>query len=211
MIPLKTRLKIRSVNNLTDGRYFAAMGAEWMGFGFDSNNPRNIDVAQAKEISEWLAGPRFVGEFDEMDVTQINSVLTELNFTTIETSIDLDLNQLDKKVESIIHRIPIHSNSKAIDLENFVEERSRWTSQFLLDFHFDWEMIKKHSSIHPTFLKEFCEEYPCFIRLNFAKNNLIEIIEEVIPFGIEISGGNEIQTGMQSFEEVGELLELLEA
>jgi len=209
---LKTRLKISSVNNLTEARYFSAMGVEWMGFDFNPESPRYVDVETAKEISGWLAGPRFLGEFGSHPVELVNEVSRHLGFEIVQTDIDLDLNHLDPKISSLIHKVPISANVQETALEHFLEERTRWTSQFLLDFSssVQWQTVKENKVLSVAFLKDLLEEYDVLIKFDFTKENVLEIVETLQPLGIDLSGSNELQTGMQAFDEVGEMLELLE-
>ena len=210
---LKTRLKVSSINNLTEARYFAAMGAEWIGFNFDSTSIRYMESGAAKEISGWLAGPRFLGEFGKQDAAYINKINKDLGFEIVQTDVDLVLDVLDNKISSVMHRLAITPDTQILTLEHFLEERTRWTSQFLLDFtqhNFSWEMLKKGKEISPSVLKELCEAYDILVKFDFSKDNILEIIETLKPLGIDISGSDELQTGMQAFDDVGDMIELLE-
>lgn len=209
---LQTRLKISSVNNLTEARYFSAMGVEWIGFDFNPESSRYVDVETAKEISGWLAGPRFLGEFGNHPVELVNEVSTTLGFEIVQTDMDLDLDHLDPKISSLIHRVKISPDVQKTALEHFLEERNRWTSQFLLDFTSNvyWKDVEESKVLSKDFLKDLCDEYDVLLKFDFTKENVLAIVETLQPLGIDLSGGNELQTGMQAFDEVGEILELLE-
>ena len=60
---LKIKVKASSVTNLTDARYFAAWGVDWIGFDFEEGSDRHLPVVNMRAIREWLDGVRFVGEF----------------------------------------------------------------------------------------------------------------------------------------------------
>jgi phosphoribosylanthranilate isomerase len=62
-LKLKMQLKISSITNLTDARFFSAIGANYLGFCFDVLNENNISIAKAKEIINWLHEPVIIGEF----------------------------------------------------------------------------------------------------------------------------------------------------
>ena len=53
---LKTKVKVSSIENLSDARYCAGMGVEWLGF------PLAMPVEKLEEIRNWLAGVQIVGE-----------------------------------------------------------------------------------------------------------------------------------------------------
>ncbi len=44
------QLKISSITNLTDARFFSAIGAHYLGFCLDVLNEYNISIPKAKEI-----------------------------------------------------------------------------------------------------------------------------------------------------------------
>ncbi len=71
---LRTRVYAGPIANLTDGRYFASYGVQWLGFQLDPLAPDAIEPDKAAEIKNWLYGVRFVAEFaghiDADDVAQ---------------------------------------------------------------------------------------------------------------------------------------------
>ncbi len=207
---LKTRLKISSVNSLTDGRYFAAVGAEWIGFDFKENADRYISSESAIEIMNWLAGPRFVGQYDDADEIFINESIEAINIDTIQTSSDLDLTKLSNKVQSIIKTIDVDKESSFDAILKIYEDEKQWTSQFLLNISISWMDIQSGGEWTVENLKTLCETHPTFLKLDFSEENLLNILEDIQPFGIDLIGGNEIKTGVQVFDDVQALIELLE-
>jgi phosphoribosylanthranilate isomerase len=49
------------ITNLTDARYFAAMGVQYIGFELADGHPDQVDLAFVKTITEWLEGPAIIG------------------------------------------------------------------------------------------------------------------------------------------------------
>lgn len=203
---LKTKLKVGSVKSLTDGRYFAAMGAEWMGFSFIEENARFIEHNEAKEIMDWLSGPRFIGEFGYSDIDKINNVSEQIGLKSIQITHSLDLSKLSSQIESLIQRIEVTADNFD-SLALIMDEQRNWTSQFVLDFSaYSTEKLLTQQEL----IADLCADYPVFLKMQFSPQNILEILENTKPFGIEILGGEELSTGLQSFEEVDEILELLE-
>ncbi|MEM6735034.1 MAG: hypothetical protein AAGC64_04975 [Bacteroidota bacterium] len=60
---LKTFVKISNVNNLSDARYCAGMMVDIIGFDIDPTSANRISPEDFKEITEWVAGVKFAGEF----------------------------------------------------------------------------------------------------------------------------------------------------
>lgn len=57
---LKLKIKVGNITNLSDARYSAGMGVDWLGFRMD-----NIDPQTFREITGWVTGPRFVIEIHQ--------------------------------------------------------------------------------------------------------------------------------------------------
>ncbi len=61
---LRTFVKIGSVNNLSDARYCAGMAVDLIGFNIDPETEGSVTPSFFREITEWIAGVGFVGEFE---------------------------------------------------------------------------------------------------------------------------------------------------
>jgi phosphoribosylanthranilate isomerase len=61
MYPAK--IKLSNITNLSDARYAAAVGIDYIGFCFDTNDANYIPPVKAKEIFEWTSGTIVVAEF----------------------------------------------------------------------------------------------------------------------------------------------------
>ena len=70
---LKIKVKASSIANLTDARYFAARGVEWLGFPLGGGGD-GLDLATVKAMSEWVDGVVFVGEFNLSTADEIRRV-----------------------------------------------------------------------------------------------------------------------------------------
>ncbi len=59
-----------AINNLTDARYFAAAGCDWIGFDMSAESPLTVDHIAA--FAEWVEGPKMF-----LDVTGRDVYFTE--------------------------------------------------------------------------------------------------------------------------------------
>mgnify|MGYP001549172775 CR=1 FL=1 len=59
----KTKVKVNKIEHLTDARYFAAAGVDYMGFQLDGPGMNNEEeIRKIAAIKEWVSGPQiFVG------------------------------------------------------------------------------------------------------------------------------------------------------
>ena len=54
------------------------------------------------------------------------------------------------------------------------------------------------------------QKYKVIINTRITKETVISIIDRTRSFGLNLPAGDEIKTGVQAFEEIADLLELLE-
>lgn len=60
----KTKVKVNRIQHLTDARYFAAMGVDYMGFALDSTDKEAflLELQKIRAIQEWISGPELFVE-----------------------------------------------------------------------------------------------------------------------------------------------------
>ncbi len=76
-MPHLVPLLIRGINNLSDARYCAGMGADKLTFVLDPSLPDNLDTRTVKELAGWIAGVELLGEFDRLSAHEINAIAAE--------------------------------------------------------------------------------------------------------------------------------------
>ncbi|NQZ77176.1 MAG: hypothetical protein HRT61_13915 [Ekhidna sp.] len=91
---LKTFVKISNVNNLSDARYCAGMMVDVIGFNVDPSTDSFVSEGDFEEITDWVAGIKYAGEFHNATLEQIKSSVKLYNLDYVE------LNNLDL-VESV--------------------------------------------------------------------------------------------------------------
>lgn len=76
-MPHLVPLLIRGINNLSDARYCAGMGADKLTFILDPALPGHLDTKAVKELAGWIAGVELIGEFDQLSSFEINAIAAE--------------------------------------------------------------------------------------------------------------------------------------
>ena len=76
-VPHLVPLLIRGINNLSDARYCAGMGADKLTFVLDPALPNHLDAKTVKELAGWIAGVELIGEFDQLSAPAINALAAE--------------------------------------------------------------------------------------------------------------------------------------
>lgn len=213
---LRTKVKASSVTNLTDARYFAAWGAEWLGFDLRQGSDTSVQPQLVHAIKGWVDGVEILGEFDLETASEIltTAELLELNkvqlgmFSELETAIEVQ-----SKVP-IIKEIVLEKNSTFHALEDLLENFAPYTLAFLIDFeknNITWDQVKSGQPFNSIQLKTICEQYQVLLSMPFSSPNILEeVLSDIQPFGINLKGGEEEKVGYKSFDELDELFEALE-
>lgn len=183
-------LKISSITNLTDARYFSAIGANYLGFNFDALNENNISIQKAAEISSWLHQPAIVGEFG------IHQTKEEIEFIAQQ----LQLNEI---------QIPFqHSQKNELQFEKFllVDDWSTVDSPQSTDI---FVITIKEEEINNIELKNFISLHKTFIETEFTAQNILSLLEKLNPYGIQITCKKEEKAGSGNIEEYAKVLDLI--
>ena len=83
LVPHLVPLLIRGINNLSDARYCAGMGADKLTFVLDPTLPNHLDAKAMKELSGWVAGVELIGEFDRLSAPEINALAAECGLDAV--------------------------------------------------------------------------------------------------------------------------------
>ena len=203
---LKTQIKASRVTNLTDARYFAAWGVDWLGFDLEPGSMYHIEPVQVEGIKAWVEGPRIVGEFDMPDTSEVLSRAEMLNLDAIQIGPFFPLSDLEKLSSlEVIQKIVVETDSQIDDLSQLLKERAGQVKHFLLDFsgnNITWALLKAGQyAFQITHLKSWCESHSIFLDIAFSANELDELLALGIR-GLSLSGGEEEKVGVKSFDEL---------
>jgi phosphoribosylanthranilate isomerase len=206
---LKTRIKASQVTNLTDARYFAARGVEWLGFNLDAGTENFIHPQNIKAIKEWLEGPKLVGEFGMQDSSEITAAIEFLGLNVIQVGMYADTSSLNLSGVTVIKEIVIEKDTDYYDLRSVLESGSANVEIFLLNYsknNISWSSISSKKNA----LKELCSRFKIILSIDFEMNQLHEILESIQIHGLNLKGGEEEKIGYKSYDELDEILDALE-
>jgi phosphoribosylanthranilate isomerase len=140
-------LKFSSITNLSDARYAAGAWADFIGFCFDPSLPEYIEPQKAKEITGWINGPVFTGEFGQQPIEWIQDFVNALSLQAIQIPADYK----DKRVLDMGLRI-IARTSSSVQTE-FMEKADLLLTDdpkvyTFLKSHFEQPVILSFSDAH---------------------------------------------------------------
>jgi len=194
---LKTKVLVNQINNLSDARYCAGMGADYLGFNLEPKSDHYLDPEKFKELISWVSGPEFVGEFHNTPVNEIINISSLYSIDHIQITDIQYIKELKKLNFSTILEI---------SSEYFTEQLAQEYHEGV--FYFLVKLPALNSSEYSR-ISALAEQYPILLGGEFQLNQVNQIVKD--PFnGIAIQGGEEIKPGFREFDEMADILEMLE-
>lgn len=190
---LKLSVKIGDVTNLSDARYAAGMGVDYIGFNINTSTTNYITPKVFKEIVNWISGVGVIGEIGKQTPDSVDEYPTYLTETT-----DLGL---AKSTDDIIFRI----EAKELPIEEIKNQLSLEGIRFFII-----ELTSHQVKNTIEQLAELCAQHPIYISTDFNEAILESVVDKIKPKGIEIKGGLEDQPGFKDYDDIADVLEWLE-
>ena len=203
---LKTTVLVNGINNLSDARYCAGMGADMMGFNLDSSNNNHLTEEAFKEITGWVSGVQFTGEFSEASAPEINELAFNLNLAYIQLNKTYLLDEIRKIEKPVIQKIYIDKDSVEEELRELMDLYKDDVAYFLI-YSRDFDTIDETNI---RFLRDLSGLYKLIIGFGVQKTNLEYILDQIRPAGIGLQGTNEIRPGLKTCDELEEIFDALE-
>lgn len=203
---LKTFVKISEVNNLSDARYGAGMTVNLMGFSLAEGTRSFVTPENFMELTGWVSGVDFVGEFGNAGEETIKKTLPEYEISFIQTDNPAILPQFADVEQKLILRFDVDKLSKAQDVADIMKQTSQYVNFFLFESE---QGIQYKEHVLEEVLK-LAESYPVVLGFNISEQNVEQLIENSSIKGIALKGGEEIRPGFKDFDELADILETLE-
>ncbi len=207
---LKTTVFAGHITNLTDARYFAARGAQYLSFDLDEEMDTFISPQQLAAIKEWVSGPKIVGAFRTASPNGIVAAAKLLQLDLVQTTSTLSENEITAL------EVPVIRESFVEQLEylpRLHEQLSVSAAPFeILHFHgndLSWDLIQANE-FAARLLKEYCSQFQLLLHLPHQPGQITDIVDQLQPHGLYVQGGAEEKTGFKSFDELDELFDVLE-
>ena len=193
---LKTFVKVSGINNLSDARYCSGMGVDQLGFSIEENSPNYTDPDKFKEIKNWLSGVAYVGELDAQNETEPGNFNERYELDAIQVSNPAQVVLLEELGLPIILKMDV----SMITGELLASLKTR-VDYFLIESAYEEPLSAD--------ILALAKNYPLVSAYGFDSSNVAEVIELGIK-GIALQGGNEIGPGLRDFDEMMDILEVLE-
>jgi phosphoribosylanthranilate isomerase len=201
---LSTFVKVSGITNLSDARYCAGMSVDLLGFALESNSEKYVSPKEFGEITGWISGLEFVGEFGDARSVDIETQLKEYpTITWVEHDRLEPLSELEGKGIGLIYKMELN------DVRNIELDLAIKLNSFGIIFH----VISKHEDLRAEDLEmisKLSEHCKVILGVGITSSNVVNLVKELNLYGISLDGGSEIKPGLKDFDEMADILESLE-
>lgn len=184
---LKTKVKAGNITNLSDARYCAGMGVEWLSFPADVVNPITF-----KEITDWVAGPQFV-----LEVTGATTEDAIRQYPVTSLEIRVDQLQLMDHFPFMEWFVRLPASAWTVQKNALLKRRDKISYLVL-------ELDKQEISI----VKEIASYFK--ILIHQSDNHSVDLLLSLPIEGINVIGEDELKPGLKDFDKLASILEELE-
>lgn len=184
---LKTKVKAGNITNLSDARYCAGMGVDWLSFPADVVNPTTF-----KEITDWVTGPQFVLEIKE------TTPLDYIGQYQV-TSLEIASGQLD-----LIDRFPSFEWFITLRLSSWdIQKKSLTRLKDKISF-----LVLELDNQDLEVVSDIASQFKILVNQSdkYSLDSLLALPME----GINVTGENEVKPGLKDFDKLASILEELE-
>lgn len=187
---LVTKVKAANITNLSDARYCAGMGVDWIGFPVAQVSP-----VMFSEITGWLSGPQWVIELGSQPWGELAAYPTSVWQCLLA--------DLDKALElpgRIMVQLELQDwqDAKA----NLLSSADRIEAIIINKFSGNPESDKKAVEL-------ISQHSPVLIDMNEVGYELVEILTWN-TVGIQLHGSSEERPGLKDYTQLADVLEKLE-
>ncbi len=202
---LKTFVKISGINNLSDARYCAGMGADILGFSFDPSDPHHLPPEQYTAITGWISGVQYAAEFNLATPLQIEQQLTQYEpADLLQVTAPAQVSALERFSLPVILKLKLNHYQDAASVVDVMQETLPFVQYFLLE---------KGEEGKTNWLDEalrLASRYPVLLGFGITPDNVLPLTEGTSIKGIALQGSQEIRPGYKSFDDLADILERLE-
>jgi len=204
---LKTFVKISTVNNLSDARYCAGMYVDLMGFCLEAHQADFVSPRQYTEITNWLSGPAYVAEFDSYHPEKVLQTLSDYpSFSFIQVTQEVFLPLLQNSGYQLILKKNISSASDLQALVGLSHQLSEHEIHLLLESDQSISLTDEDLNL----ISELATNCALILGFGLDKTNVERVVQQTKVTGISLRGGDEIKPGLKDFDELADILEVLE-
>jgi phosphoribosylanthranilate isomerase len=190
---LITKVKAGAVSSLSDARFFAGMGVDWLGFDVNPTSESFVNVDLYKSLVGWVSGPKRVIEIPKaLDTDSIAKLISDY----LPECIEVELSEIEK----FNYDLPIFARAQLEDIH--ISKITSSIKYLVLETNAD---LFKYADE----LKSLATQTSILVSISPNQQDIKKVLNELPIAGIALRGSQEVQTGIKDYD-YSELLESLE-
>ena len=208
-----TKIKICGITETVQAVTAAEAGVDYLGLVF-AQSLRQINPQKAAtivhEVKQTFESPQMVGVFVNLPATDINFIAESCRLDWVQLSGDesWDYCRLIKK--PVIKAIHIFSNSTVEQILYEIKKGFSYLSSENLKILLDTRIKGAYGGTGKPFdwkiAREVSGQYPVFVAGGLDINNIVQMITEVAPWGVDVSSGVESQ-GKKDIDKIRQFIQ----
>ena len=196
-MPHLVPLLIRGINNLSDARYCAGMGAYKLTFILDPALPGHLDTKTMKELAGWIAGVELIGEFDQLSAHDINAISAECALNAVLLRTPRSSAELAEIAPPVYIELGVDFPSAAQPLP-----------ASLLGLVI--ELPASASVATLATLRQIASERPLWLGPGLLPERARDLAAQLPLAGLSFPSGDEVKPGLRDFDQLEAVFEALE-
>ena len=200
---LSTLIKISSINNLSDARYNAGMGAGILGFCPEPGHSDFVDLKKFKEITGWIKGVKLAGEFYRSSASDILNLAESYQFDLIQFENAEMVDQVSAIGKPLIFRFYLPDIQLPGDIPEIMKKLMGKVKYYLIEGEL------RNNDI----IKNFCDlsrQFPVILGTGIDSSNILALLNECSFSGFAFKSGHEIKPGYFDPGILARIFELLD-
>lgn len=193
------------ITNLTDARYFAAWGVDYIGFELAEGQPTQVADPLLLAIREWVEGPGILGSFQLESSEVITARANDLQLEAVLLPPFVSMEHLAalKNITTVLQRVSLVDTN---DLVGFLEARKDLVGGFVLESALPWADLPVH--VRDT-VQEMAARHKLFLGASLEIAELTQLRADCPTLGLALRGGEEEKVGYKSYDELDDVFDLL--
>ncbi len=203
---LKYKVLASQLTSLTDARFFAAHGVDWVSFLLTPDYDSSVDLKQLPEIKNWIEGPAVIGQFIQPSKKEIEEAIVLYDLEGIWVDADTSLETIQDGFS-----VPVFKEVW-VDSENNLEQTIEWSAPFVDYFILKIPTDFDTSGEQAQNIQALCDTFEIILDTVETDNLNPNIINNLLPTGIVANAtqAKEEAIGIKSFEALEPLFEFLQ-
>ena len=207
---MRPKIKICGITTLADARYCAGAGTDYLGFIQYPPSPRYIAPQEVAAIAEWIYGPKSVGVFVNEDAHRVNQIADIAKFDFVQLHGNESPAYCERMNRPVIKAFRIRPDMTIAQLNMTLEAYVDVIAWYLLD---TWHPVLPGgtgTTFNWQHANALTVDVPLMLSGGLSPENVMNAVQDVQPWGIDLSSSLEHSPGHKDYTRVSALFEKLE-